>query len=134
MTWVGRYLRDVRPKLLIGDGGRDVLFLTHFGESFHPEYLTRLVGEYVAAAQVGKKGSCHIFRHTMATLMLEGGADIRFIQAMLGHAKFDTTMVYTQVSIRMLKQVHTATHPARLDRKSGDDAASGGDGASREVQ
>jgi len=47
----------------------------------------------------------------MATLMLEGGADIRYIQAMLGHVRLDTTQIYTHVSIRMLKQVHTATHP-----------------------
>lgn len=134
LSWVSRYLREVRPKLLIGDGGRDVLFLTHFGEAFHPEYLTRLVSEYVAAAEVGKKGSCHIFRHTMATLMLEGGADIRFIQAMLGHAKLDTTMVYTQVSIRMLKQVHTATHPAKLNRKPDDGEEDGGTEAPGQVQ
>ncbi len=48
--------------------------------------------------------------------MLEGGADIRFIQQLLGHAKLETTQIYTQVSIRQLKQVHTATHPARLER------------------
>jgi integrase/recombinase XerD len=48
----------------------------------------------------------------MATLMLEGGADIRYIQAMLGHVRLDTTQIYTHVSIRMLKQIHTATHPA----------------------
>lgn len=127
VAWVSRYLHEVRPRLLIGDGGRDVLFLTHLGDGFHPEYLTRLVGEYVTAAELGKKGSCHLLRHTMATLMLEGGADIRFIQAMLGHAKLDTTQLYTQVSIRMLKQVHTATHPARLDRSLGD-AERGGEG------
>lgn len=46
--------------------------------------------------------------------MLEGGADIRFIQQMLGHAKLETTQIYTQVSIRQLKEVHTRTHPARL--------------------
>jgi len=57
----------------------------------------------------------------MATLMLEGGADIRFIQAMLGHAKLDTTQIYTQVSIRKLKEVHEATHPAKLNRESGVD-------------
>jgi len=55
-----------------------------------------------------------MFRHTCATLMLEGGADIRFIQQMLGHAKLETTQIYTQVSIRQLKEVHTRTHPARL--------------------
>ena len=50
----------------------------------------------------------------MATLMLEGGADIRFIQQMLGRAELSTTEIYTHVSIRMLKQVHRATHPAAL--------------------
>jgi integrase/recombinase XerD len=50
----------------------------------------------------------------MATLMLENGADIRFIQAMLGHAKVSTTQIYTQVSIRKLKEVHSETHPAKL--------------------
>ena len=52
----------------------------------------------------------------MATLMLENGADIRYIQAMLGHVKLETTQIYTQVSIRKLKEIHTATHPARKDR------------------
>src|SRR5207245_1982279 len=74
---------------------------------------------YVEAAGIGKTGACHIFRHTMATLMLEGGADIRYIQAMLGHVRLDTTQIYTHVSIRVLKQVHTNTHPAaKLDAES----------------
>jgi integrase/recombinase XerD len=52
----------------------------------------------------------------MATLMLENGADIRYIQQMLGHAELSTTQIYTQVSIRKLKEIHAATHPARLER------------------
>src|SRR3546814_16580040 len=75
--------------------------------------MTQLVRDDVNAADIGKRGSCHLFRHTMATLMLENGADIRFIQAMLGHAELSTTQIYTQVSIRMLKQIHSATHPWR---------------------
>ena len=59
-----------------------------------------------------------MFRHTMATLMLENGADIRYTQAMLGHADLSTTQIYTQVSIRKLKEVHALTHP-RID--DGDD-------------
>ena len=66
------------------------------------------------SAEIGKKGSCHMFRHTMATLMLENGADIRYIQAMLCHADLRTTQIYTQVSIRKLQQVHKLTPPADL--------------------
>ena len=68
---------------------------------------------YVKAAQINKQGSCHMFRHTMATLMLEGGADIRFIQAMLGHADLKTTQIYTHVAIRQLQENPRATHPAQ---------------------
>jgi integrase/recombinase XerD len=95
-----------------------VLFLTNTGESFTPNRLTQLVRNYVDAAQIGKRGACHLFRHTMATIMLENGADIRFIQEMLGHAELSTTQIYTQVSIKKLKEIHTATHPsARVSRE-----------------
>ncbi len=57
-------------------------------------------------------GGCHLFRHTVATLMLENGADIRVIQQMLGHANLTTTELYTRVSINLLRQVYSATHPA----------------------
>jgi integrase/recombinase XerD len=56
-------------------------------------------------------GSCHLFRHTAATLMLEGGSDIRYIQALRGHAELSRTQIDTQVSIRKLQEVHRATHP-----------------------
>jgi integrase/recombinase XerD len=106
------------------------IFLTNMGEPLSPNRLTQIAREYVAAA-VNKTGACHIFRHTMATLMLEGGADIRFIQEMLGHVELSTTQIYTRVSIRKLKQVHEATHPsARLERRPRAPAA---DPASEEV-
>jgi integrase/recombinase XerD len=57
-----------------------------------------------------------MWRHTMATLMLEGGADIRFIQAMLGHAKLDSTQIYTHVAVRKLQEIHRATHPVNHER------------------
>jgi integrase/recombinase XerD len=113
LAWVTKYRDDVRPELAISsDDG--TLYLTNWGEKFTPNRLTQLVRDHVNAANTGKTGSCHLFRHTMATLMLENGADIRFIQAMLGHADLSTTQIYTQVSIRKLKDIHTATHPGRV--------------------
>jgi len=112
-SWVMRYVEEARPSLaLTPDDG--LVFLTNVGLAFEPNRLTQLVRDYVDAAEIGKTGSCHLFRHTCATLMLEGGADIRFIQQLLGHEKLETTQIYAQVSIRMLQEVHTRTHPARL--------------------
>lgn len=115
IAWIQRYLGEVRPQFVVEpDAG--VLFLSHLGGPVSLEWLTSRVKEYVDQAKLGKTGSCHLFRHTMATLMLEAGADVRFIQAMLGHAKLESTQIYTRVSIRKLKEVHTAMHPARLER------------------
>lgn len=115
LFWLDEYLILVRPKI-VEQPDESIVFLSVLGKPFSPNYLSWLARRYVKAAALGKNGACHIFRHTMATLMLEGGADIRYIQAMLGHVRLDTTKIYTHVSIRMLKQIHTATHPAaRLD-------------------
>jgi integrase/recombinase XerD len=115
IAWIDRYLEEVRPDLVVGRDPAHLatLFLTQTGEPFTPNRLTQLVRGYVEAARLGKSGSCHLFRHPMATLMLENGADIRYIQAMLGHEELSTTQIYTQVSIRRLKEIHTATHPGK---------------------
>jgi len=117
LAWIERYLTDVRPKLAI-EPDSHVLFLSHLGTALDTGYLTHRVRRYVERAGLGKRGSCHMFRHSMATLMLEGGADIRFIQAMLGHAELSTTRIYTQVSIRALAEVHAATHPGCVSFKA----------------
>ena len=111
LAWIDRYLTEVRPRLAGADDDGTV-FLTVDGTPFSLDRLTQLVRDHVTASGVGKQGACHLFRHTLATLMLEGGADIRYIQAMLGHAELSTTQIYTQVSIRALQAVHTATFPA----------------------
>ncbi len=113
VAWIEKYLHDSRP-VLVREPDHGMLFVTYLGKPFLPSPMSHLVRELINAANIGKSGSCHTFRHTCATLMLEGGADIRFIQQMLGHECLQTTQIYTQVSISALKAVHTATHPAKL--------------------
>ena len=114
-AWVDKYLREVRPELATGaDDYR--LFLDDDGRGFTPERIGDLVRRQLTAAGIEHPGSCHLFRVACATHMLENGADIRFIQSLLGHAKLDTTQIYTLVSLAKLKDVHNATHPARLHR------------------
>jgi integrase/recombinase XerD len=125
LAWLRRYLEEARPKLLLGDD-EGVLFLSETGMAINPSRLTAVVGRYVRASGVAPRGACHLFRHVVATAMLENGADIRFVQEMLGHAHLATTEVYTHVSIAKLKQIHQATHPAAklqslgLDELNGD--------------
>ena len=117
LLWLSKYLADGRPKLAKPGEDFGPLFITERGGPFTPKHLSSLVARYVAASGIGKPGSCHLFRHTCATLMLEHGADIRHVQEQLGHACLQTTQVYTHVSIRRLKEVHSATHPgAKLTR------------------
>lgn len=115
LAWVRKYLDDERPRVAL-EPDPGWLFLNEDGEAIAPGWLSRVARAHIDNAELGKTGSCHIFRHTMATLMLEGGADIRFIQEILGHASLTTTQMYTRVSIQQLKAVHAMAHPAKLER------------------
>jgi integrase/recombinase XerD len=128
VAWLDKYLDQARPRLATEPDDM-TLFLTVQGEPLGRTTLSYIIRQYVEAAGIGKHGACHLFRHTMATLMHEGGADIRFIQQMLGHARLDTTQIYTHVSIRMLKQIHSATHPAASLVRSTEAAAADPDAA-----
>jgi len=111
MQWLEKYLDDVRPLLTI-NVTEPALFLTGYGEAFNPEVLGRVVSKYIEQANIGRRGGPHLFRHTCATHMLEGGADIRYIQQLLGHERLETTAIYTEVSIIQLQAVHSRCHPA----------------------
>jgi integrase/recombinase XerD len=117
--WVERYLFQVRPDLVdVDDDG--TLFLAKHGEGMQAKQLSVIVRGAIAAANLERftdthpNAACHLLRHACATHMLENGADIRYIQALLGHADLSTTEVYTRVSIQQLKAVHEKTHPARM--------------------
>jgi integrase/recombinase XerD len=125
---VGKGRKDrlipIGEKLVVGVDDQ-TLFLTRTGERFNLCWLSNTVARYIERANLGKRGACHLFRHTMATLMLENGCDIRFIQAMLGHAELSTTQIYTQVAIRVLKQMHAATHPGASNVRAASKKTSG---------
>lgn len=111
LSWVTRYLEEVRPELLL-DMNESTLFLNYQGHSISPDSLSFIVRQYLKRSGLNKTGGCHLFRHSVATIMLENGADIRFIQELLGHVSLKSTQIYTRVSIRKLKEIHNATHPA----------------------
>lgn len=112
LGWLQRYVARVRPRLTERyDSGH--LFVTAKGTGLGRSTLTMLAGRAICEqAGVDKAGACHIFRHLMATQMLDNGADTRHLQAILGHEKLETTQVYTRVAIGQLKKVHEKTYPA----------------------
>ncbi len=119
IAWVERYVSDIRPDPM--PEFEDVLFLTIQGRSITPNRLTMIVREYIRAADTGKGGSCHAFRHSLATGMLDNGADIRHVQEQLGHADISTTQIYTHVSVAKLQEVYVKTHPLNQGEDDGGD-------------
>lgn len=112
LQWVEKYIEDVRPLLCV-DISEPALFVTGYGTAFSADVLGRKVGAYIRKSDPDRQhGGAHILRHTCATHMLEGGADIRYIQQLLGHEKLETTAIYTHVRIDQLQAVHTRSHPA----------------------
>lgn len=116
--WVRHYLEASRPELT-DFPANEMLFLAKDGQGFSPEGLSDHIGRMIRESGLRERGSCHLLRHTMATQMLEHGAELRWIQAMLGHADISTTQVYTRVSIRALREIHRATHPAEQREPDG---------------
>jgi len=90
-----------------------------YGEGFHPNApnaLGYLICKYLRAAGV-EKGGTHLPRHSCAAHLQEGGADIRYIQKLLGHASLETTTIYTEMSVEALRRVYSACHPAEMSWK-----------------
>ncbi|HEX3865649.1 MAG TPA: site-specific tyrosine recombinase XerD [Gemmatimonadaceae bacterium] len=104
------YLRELRPRLERG-GGKGVLFLNARGEPLSRMGAWKILRRYVVRAQITKAVSPHTLRHSFATHLLEGGADLRAVQEMLGHADISTTQIYTHVDREYLRQVPKQFHP-----------------------
>ena len=112
IDWVKRYLKEFRPDLINSKSkSGDYLFLNARGNRLTRMGVYKILRKYVNKAGIKKKVSPHTLRHSFATHLLEGGADLRAVQEMLGHADISTTQVYTQVDREYLKEVHRSFHP-----------------------
>lgn len=111
------YLRAVRPKL-VQRRNSSVLFLTRSGKALTRQGFWKLIRRHALAAGIERKVTPHTLRHSFATHLLEGGADLRAVQSMLGHSDISTTQIYTHVNRAHLKKIHRRYHPR--ERPSGE--------------
>jgi site-specific recombinase XerD len=103
-----RYIHEARPKFT---GRNDAVFVTRFGSRIGEQTLRHTVKRVMAACGITRRVTVHGMRHTCATHMLNHGADIRYVQELLGHASLSSIQVYTHVSIGKLKETHRKHHP-----------------------
>ncbi|NTU92283.1 MAG: site-specific tyrosine recombinase XerD [Chlorobiaceae bacterium] len=108
--WVKRYQEELRPHMA-GPDAQDVLFLNSRGTGMSRMAAWNIVRQYTVLAGVEKPVSPHTFRHTFATHLLEGGADLRAVQEMLGHSSIIATQIYTHIDRSFIKEVHKTFHP-----------------------
>jgi integrase/recombinase XerD len=127
--YVQEYLHKIRPKVADGEAA-NILFLTMQGRPMSTGRLSSLVASYLRMAGVRRKASCHAFRRTCATEMLRGGADVRYVQEMLGHAHIQTTQRYTKIVPVDLQKAVRKAHPSERGRKKEVEAFEG-DGKAR---
>lgn len=111
IRWVGEYLKKSRPLLMKKSKSENNLFLNSRGSKFSRMGVWKIIDRYVKEAGIEKEVHPHTFRHSFATHLLEGGADLRAVQEMLGHADISTTQIYTHVDRDYIKQIHKQYHP-----------------------
>jgi integrase/recombinase XerD len=109
-AWLSQHIENSRP-YFAHLPGETALFLSGYGTRITPAYLGNWIKKLMKRCGIEKPGSCHLFRHSCATDMHRGGADIRYVQEMLGHARLETTQIYTHVHIDALREIHARTHP-----------------------
>jgi len=111
VKWVKEYLIKSRPMLEKKHKSENVLFLNKRGTKLSRMGIWKIVVRYVSDAGIKKEVHPHTFRHSFATHLLEGGADLRAVQEMLGHADISTTQIYTHIDREYIKQMHKDFHP-----------------------
>ena len=111
IKWTKEYLTKSRPMLAKKAKSENVVFLNNRGTKLSRMGVWKIVDHYVKEAGIQKEVHPHTFRHSFATHLLEGGADLRAVQEMLGHADISTTQIYTHIDRDYIKQVHKQFHP-----------------------
>lgn len=108
---IRRYLQEVRPLLVRIEADEPLLFLSRTGKKLRRENIWSIVKKYAIKAGIRSNISPHTLRHSFATHLLEGGADLRSVQEMLGHSNISTTQIYTHIDRKYLKSIHQKFHP-----------------------
>ncbi len=108
---IRRYLQEVRPLLVKMEADEPLLFLSRTGKKLRRENIWSIVKKYAIKAGIRSNISPHTLRHSFATHLLEGGADLRSVQEMLGHSNISTTQIYTHIDRKYLKSIHQKFHP-----------------------
>ncbi len=111
INWINKYLIKSRPMLEKKMKSGNYLFINGRGGKLSRMGIWKIVDRYVREAGIQKEVHPHTFRHSFATHLLEGGADLRAVQEMLGHADISTTQIYTHIDREYIKQVHKEFHP-----------------------
>jgi site-specific recombinase XerD len=106
-----RYLDFVRPGIAAEGSGDAVFLMIRSGTRLGTQGIKGLINKYAAMAGLKRTVTPHIFRHSCATHLIDGGADVRHVQELLGHACLSTTALYCHITIGRLKKVHAACHP-----------------------
>jgi len=112
---LGTYLTRGRPELL-GKKGTSALFLNRYGGRLIGRRVQRILEKYTNIAGIGRRVYPHMLRHTFATHLLDGGADLRVVQELLGHASLSSTQIYTHVSKSQAKKVYLSAHPMAQEK------------------
>jgi integrase/recombinase XerD len=111
VSCLNAYVETARGTFYKGRKSEDALFLSHLGTRMTRQGFWKLLKKYALEAGIRGEMSPHTLRHSFATHLLEGGADLRAVQEMLGHADISTTQIYTHVAKTRLKEVYDRTHP-----------------------
>jgi len=110
LFWLDKYIKEIRPKIVKKSITNEIIYLNQKGSKFSRMGIWKIIKEYSLRSGLNNVHP-HTFRHSFATHLLEGGADLRAVQEMLGHSDISTTQIYTHIDKEFIKEVHKTFHP-----------------------